>query len=174
AIIESSFDGLYVVDGQGVTLRLNKAFERITGVSASEFLGRNVSDIEAEGIVSESVSSLVLKRKEPVTIIQETKSGKTTLATGSPVMDKNGNIFRVVCNVRDITELNLLKQELEQARSLTQHYETQLRTLQTQYVGSHRLVVNSPKMRDLLAMVVRLAQVDSTILITGESGTGKE
>ena len=53
---------------------------------------------------------MTLNKRKPVTIIQEAKTGKITLATGSPVYDKNGNIFRVVCNVRDITELNLLKQ----------------------------------------------------------------
>ncbi|MEQ8237182.1 MAG: sigma 54-interacting transcriptional regulator, partial [Syntrophomonadaceae bacterium] len=81
---------------------------------------------------------------------------------------------RVVCNVRDITELNLLRQELEKVQGLTQHYENQLRTLQMQYNGSEKLVVSSAKMRKLLEMVIRLAAVDSTILITGESGTGKE
>jgi TyrR family helix-turn-helix protein len=36
------------------------------------------------------------------------------------------------------------------------------------------MVVNSPGMRKLMEMVIRLAKVDSTVLIAGESGTGKE
>ncbi len=174
AIIDSSFDGLYITDGDGVTLRLNKAFERITGVHGHEFLGRNVVDIEKEGIVSESVSAIAIKRQEAVTIMQEMKTGKTTLATGNPVFDEYGKIFRVVCNVRDITELNELKQKLEEVEGLSQHYESQLRTLKLQYSGSNKIIINSIKMKDLLSMVIRLAQFDSTILITGESGTGKE
>jgi PAS domain S-box-containing protein/TyrR family helix-turn-helix protein len=173
AIIESSYDGLYITDGNGKTLCLNKAFEMITGINGREFLGRNVHDIAREGIVSESVSSLALARKETVTIIQETRSGKTTLATGSPVFDKNGNIFRVVCNVRDITELNMLKQKLEQVQGLSQHYESQLKTLRI-YSGTDKIISKSSEMRKLLETVVRLAEVDSTILINGESGTGKE
>jgi PAS domain-containing protein len=43
-IINASFDGLYITDGKGVTLRLNKAFERITGVTAPECLGRNMQN----------------------------------------------------------------------------------------------------------------------------------
>ncbi|GAB6181001.1 sigma 54-interacting transcriptional regulator [Desulfotomaculum defluvii] len=172
AIIESSFDGLYITNGDGFTLRVNKAYERITGVDSSVFLGRHINDIIKEGIVSESVTALVLEHKEPVTIIQQNKSGKTTLATGNPVFDRNGAIFRVVCNVRDITELNMLKQELEQARGLSLHYEKQLRTLR--YAGSEKMVVHSAKMKDLMGLIMRLAKVDSTILITGESGTGKE
>ena len=173
AIIESSYDGLYITDGNGMTLRLNKAFEMITGINGREFLGRHVDDIAREGIVSESVSSLALARKETVTIIQETRSGKTTLATGSPVFDKIGNIFRVVCNVRDITELNMLKQKLEQVQGLSQHYESQLKTLRI-YSGTDKIISKSSEMRKLLETVVRLAEVDSTILINGESGTGKE
>lgn len=174
AIIESSFDGLYVTDGDGITLRLNKAFEMIMGIKGKEFLGRPVSDIENEGLVSESVSQLVLRRKEPVTIIQESRTGKTVLSTGNPVFDKKGNIFRVVSNVRDITELNQLKHKLEQAQGLTQHYESQLRTLRMQYLDNSNFVVKSAEMRNLLDMVIRLAQVDSIVMITGESGTGKE
>ena len=49
AIIESSFDGLYIADGEGKTLRVNKAFEMIMGISREEFLGKNVEDIEKEG-----------------------------------------------------------------------------------------------------------------------------
>jgi len=174
AIIESSFDGLYITDGDGITLRVNKSFERIMGINRDEFLGRNVEDIQRAGIVSESVSFLTLKQRKPVTIMQEAKTGKITLATGSPVYDKNGNIFRVVCNVRDMTELNILKQKLEQAEGLTHHYENQLRNLKLQFMGSNKMIINSDSMRNIIELVSRLAQVDSTTLITGESGTGKE
>ncbi|NLB51360.1 MAG: hypothetical protein GX808_00250, partial [Syntrophomonadaceae bacterium] len=34
AIIESMFDGLYVTDGQANTLRINKGFERVMGITA--------------------------------------------------------------------------------------------------------------------------------------------
>ena len=77
AIIDSSFDGLYITDGNGLTLRLNRAYERITGMSASEFIGKNVLEIEDEGIVSESVTALVLQRNEPVTISQEMRQAKS-------------------------------------------------------------------------------------------------
>lgn len=174
AIIESSFDGLYIADGKGITLRVNKAFEMITGISSEEFLGRDVEDIEKTGLVSESVTALALKKREPVTIIQTyEKTGALTLATGNPVFDKNGKLFRVVSNVRDITELDNLKHKLEQMQTLSQHYQNQLRSLRLQYANTE-VVVNAPCMKELLDTAFRMAQVDSTILIVGESGTGKE
>ncbi len=175
AIIESSHDGIYLTDGDGITLRLNEAFEKLTGFKRNELIGRNVEDLVNEkGVVSASVSALVLKEKRPKTIMQKTITGKLALTTGTPVFDRKGKIFRVVSNVREITELMLLKQQLEQAQGLSKHYESELRSLQMQYSGSEKLIVSSRKMKDLLETVVRLAQVDSTVLITGESGTGKE
>ncbi|MEZ6129096.1 MAG: sigma 54-interacting transcriptional regulator [Planctomycetaceae bacterium] len=46
--------------------------------------------------------------------------------------------------------------------------------LRTAIHGQHRLVGDSPAMRQLFDMIARVAPVDSTVLIRGESGTGKE
>jgi PAS domain S-box-containing protein/TyrR family helix-turn-helix protein len=173
AIVESSFDGLFITDGQGITLRYNKAFEQLTGIEACEYRGRSVDEIKRDGIISDPVTCYVLEQKKSITVMQKSRSGKITLTTGNPVFDVKGEIIRVVCNVRDITELNLLKQELEKEQGLSQHYENQIRVMQLKYTANERLVANSPKMRNLVDMVIRLAVVDSTILITGESGTGK-
>lgn len=174
AIIESSYDGLCITDGEGIILRVNKAFEMITGINAHELLGKDVKFVEKEGLMSQSVLSLVLEKRESVTVMQEMRAGKTSLVTANPVFDRQGSVIRVVVNVRDITELNMLKQKLEQVQGLSQHYANQLRNLHFRYKGANNLVVNSSKMRNLLETVIRLAEVNSTILITGESGTGKE
>ena len=85
AIIESSYDGLYLTNGEGITLRVNEAFEKLTGVKSSELVGGNVEDLVRErGIVSESVSALVLREKKPVTIMQKTKIGRQTLDDRNP------------------------------------------------------------------------------------------
>lgn len=169
AIIESSFDGLYVTDGEGNTLRVNKATERITGVPTGEVIGRNMRELVEEGVYSRSGTLLALEKQERVTTTLETRTGQTVLVTSNPIYDDEGNIFRVVTNVRDVTELNELKQKLEQ---ISQLYQTELQQLRLQ--NSQRLVVNSPKMKELLNLVTRLAGVDSTVLIQGESGVGKE
>ena len=40
AIIESSYDGIFITDGQAVTIRVNQAYLTITGLRAEEVLGR--------------------------------------------------------------------------------------------------------------------------------------
>jgi DNA-binding NtrC family response regulator len=39
---------------------------------------------------------------------------------------------------------------------------------------AHQLVGNSPKIRQVISMVAKVAPTDSTVLVCGESGTGKE
>ncbi|MCU0580465.1 MAG: PAS domain S-box protein, partial [Desulfobacterota bacterium] len=63
AIMDFSFDGLWITDRQGNIVKLNKAAERITGCRAEDLLGRNVADLVREGYVDESVTLEVLKRK---------------------------------------------------------------------------------------------------------------
>ncbi len=67
AIIESSFDGIYVTDGQARTLRVNTAYERITGIKREEVLGRTMMELVREGFFNESVTLRVLKSGKPDT-----------------------------------------------------------------------------------------------------------
>jgi PAS domain S-box-containing protein len=56
AIIESSYDGLYITDGNATTLRVNKAYERISGLERENLLGRNMRELVDRGFISQSVS----------------------------------------------------------------------------------------------------------------------
>lgn len=175
AIIESSYDGIYVTDGKGVTERVNTAYERITGYRRSEVIGKYMGDLVAAGYFDQSVSLLVQKEKKPVTIMQELKkTGKHVIVTGNPVFNKNGEMVKIVTNVRDITELNQLRQQLEETRELSERYLTELEELRKQTMMPENFVANSPEMLRLLELVKRVAQVDTTVLLQGESGVGKE
>jgi PAS domain S-box-containing protein len=172
AIIESSFDGIFVTDGDCKVLNVNQAYSRITGVLPEEVIGETMDDLVKRGIYDKSVSVLVREQLKPITLTQEVKTGKTILVTGNPIFDKNNKLFRIVTNVRDITELNQLKREVEHAHELSQHYQTQLVKAQLQEGDNY--VFRSQKSIDMLDLVLRVAKVDSTVLIQGESGCGKE
>lgn len=166
ALIDSSYDGIYITDGQGITLAINKATERITGLSAKDLVGRSMKDLVKEGVFSESVTLKVLKEKKSVTLVQRLINGRRTLVTGNPVFDQNGGIIRVITNVRDTTELNRLREELEQSRQLTP-----LRIKEIQIID---IVAQSKEMLDVLDLALLVARVDTPVLILGETGVGKE
>jgi PAS domain S-box-containing protein len=174
AIIESSFDGIYVTDGQARTLRVNTAYERITGLTRDEVLGRTMMDLVQNGFYNESVTVRVLESGRPQSILQTIKTGKTVMVTGTPFFDKDGRILLVVTNVRDVTELNLLQQKLENMDKLQTEARIELERLRETVRGNVRISWKSKKMQELLQLALRLSQVNSTVLVEGESGVGKE
>lgn len=172
AIIESSFDGLYLTDGQANTLRLNQGFERIMGITKEQCLGRNMADLVREGVFSRSGTLVALGTGKRATLSLTASTGKEAVVTSNPIYDEDGNIIMVITNVRDITELNMLQRELERVESLQELYKTELEQMKLE--NSRSLMMTSVKMKELVRMVIRIAAVDSTVLIQGESGTGKE
>lgn len=173
AIIESSYDGLYITDGEANTLRVNQAYERISGLKREDLIGRNMRDLVQEGVLDRSVTLEVLRLREPVTIMQDIAGYKHVIVTGNPFFDKNGDISLVVTNVRDITELNQLHLELEETRKISSRYQEELEGLQKLRAASHELIAKSESFRATLKQAVKVSQVDATVLITGESGVGK-
>lgn len=173
-IIESSYDGIWITDGEGYTLHVNSAYERISGLKKEELLGRHMQELVDKGYFSDSVTLHVLKNKERATIIHEIrKTGKRTLITGNPIFNEDGEIVRVVTNVRDITELIQLKQTLEDKEKQAARYQNELAQLRSQRVQED-FVVESQQMRHIYDLATWVGQVDSTVLILGESGVGKE
>ena len=169
-IIESSFDGIYLTDSSGRILRVNEAFTRITGIGSEELLNKTVDELVERGVFKHTIPLEALADGRPVTISQEVRTGKTILVTSNPIMDADGHISRIVHNARDITELNNLKNKLEQVESLSQHYREQLNKIKI----SNKYIAKAQSSKALIELVMRLSAVDTTVLITGESGVGKE
>ena len=62
AIIDSSYDGIYVTDGKANTLMINKSYENITGLQRKDMLNKNMNELEKEGYISKSSTLMVIKR----------------------------------------------------------------------------------------------------------------
>jgi len=173
-IIESSYDGMWITDGQGNSLHINSAYERISGIKREELLGRNMRELVDKGYFSDSVTLHVLEKKERVTMMHEIRNtGKRVLITGNPIFNEAGDIERVVTNVRDITELIKLKRDLEDKEKQAARYQNELAQLRS-LRGDDDIVVESAQMRHIFDLATWVGQVDSTVLVLGESGVGKE
>ncbi len=173
AIIDSSYDGLWICDHNGIVMRINRASERINGIDRKQVIGRKMEDLIREGLIDRSVTLEVLKRRTTVTLIQQIKNGKQILITGSPIFNDQGKISMVVANERDITELNRLRYELEESQSLTFKYLSEINQLHNQNSLLPEINVRSKTMHKVFHTALKVAQVDSTVLIQGETGVGK-
>ncbi|WP_067935035.1 sigma-54 interaction domain-containing protein [Alicyclobacillus kakegawensis] len=174
-IFDNSYDVLYVSDGEGRTLRASNACEILWGKKPEELVGRTVYELEREGVYRPSATRLALERGEKVQVIQQTKTGRRLMVVSTPIRDVHGKITRVVNASRDITEIHELEEELKQMKALIEGYRQQLYEAQNKERNrQHKLVFHSKVMSDLSSTLVKVAMVDSTVLITGESGVGKE
>ncbi len=174
AIISSSYDGIYVTDGEANTIRVNRAYEDITGIKAQEVLGRNMRDLVDEGYFSESVTLKVLEEGTTVTLSQELKTGKHVLVTGNPFFDDEGAVKMVVTNVRDMTDLDRLNQRLEESLEMTRVYRDKLQELQLSSYKDSEIIRASKAMSSVYDLVERVCRTDATILFEGETGVGKD
>ncbi|MDG5854731.1 sigma 54-interacting transcriptional regulator [Clostridium beijerinckii] len=174
SIIECSYDGIYITDGEANTIKINNAYESITGLKRSEVLGRNMKDLEKEGVISQSATLLVLKNRKTTTIQQEFKTGVKVLVSSNPIFDKNGKIIMVVTNVRDVTQLYELKEQLQKNKEITLKYVSEIEEMRTQLLNTSEIVAEDHKTIEIIQLANRIAKVDTTILMLGETGAGKD
>jgi len=178
AIIESSYDGLYIIDNTGRVVRVNSSWEKICGFSRDYIIGRTARELVSDGFYDNSAAMLTLERKETSTVMLEItsgcKKGQKIIATGTPIFGVDGEVEQVVVNVRDITALENLKFQLEETKKLSKKYASELEEIRLQQYKMDDIVINSPAMQRVIDLAVRVSQVDSTVIITGESGVGKE
>ncbi|HKL00312.1 MAG TPA: sigma 54-interacting transcriptional regulator [Desulfotignum sp.] len=172
-IIDSSNDGLWICDGNGVVVRVNPSSAKMIGLSATEVVGRHMSELVEKKLVDRSVTLEVLKTRKKVSLIQETRIGRQLFLTATPVFDKNGELFRVVVNERDITEITRLQEQLKENAALTERYKRDILEKQIQETEYRQIVAQSANFQKIIQKAIKLGEVDSSVLILGESGTGK-
>jgi len=173
-IINSSYDGIVIADADGVIIHQNPSYAKITGLPTSQCIGRHLSDLEKEGVIDCSATLIALREKRPVTITQKINTGATVLVSAVPIRDKNGNITKVVNNVRDLTYLNNLQSEKKKLEEKNKAIQKELEALKLQNNPTLSIVANSEAMHKVLDRALKVARIDSGILIEGPSGSGKE
>ena len=174
AIFDISYDVIYVSDENGVTLRVSSACEELWGKKQEELIGKSVYELETMGIYNPSVTRIVLEKKETVSLIQSTRTGRRLMVVGTPIKDENGKIIRVVNASRDITEIDRLQSKLDETRQLMEGYKKELEQLKSKSVARNQIIYQSIEMEKVIALAYRVKDVDSTVLISGETGVGKE
>jgi DNA-binding NtrC family response regulator len=140
------------------------------GKEAADHLGRDVFDLVIADLKMEPVSGLdllrLVKQMSPdVEVILITAYGTIEVAVEAmklgafDFITKPFQVEEILLRVRNALEKHRLKEEVNQLR-------TEVKTA----FGFEGIV----GMSEVLTILPRIAQTDSTVLVTGESGTGKE
>ncbi len=170
-LLDALHDGVYITDGRGVTVAINQAYERITGLKRSDVLGHHMQELVRRGYISKSVSLEVIRDGKPVTLVQSLRDGRKILVSGLPMLAHDGTLSHVVTSVRDITELLRAKHAQEQLRQLHSLHDTYSVSSGTDEQSLE--LVTSDATADCFALAERVAATDVKVLIQGETGTGK-
>lgn len=170
AIIECSFDGIYITDGEANTWMINEAYERITGLDSEKLLGENMWTLMERGIISSSGSLLAIAEKRIVTLYQTFSTGKRAMITSTPIFDDDGEIVLVETNVRDLTEICALREQVERDKNELEQ-RRQLEFIKEKKVD---MVVCDENTIKTLLLADSVAKMDTTVVLCGESGVGKE
>ncbi|AXF55384.1 sigma-54 interaction domain-containing protein [Salicibibacter kimchii] len=166
-ILENSYDGISITDKQGVTVRINSSVERLTGVPKEYFLGKSADKLMTRGFLQESVTSKVLKSKEPVTVFQGGVDNKQIVMTGAPLYNENNEVEKVVINIRDASELAFVKNEDSRTHQKSSHEKHSSKS-------KHEMICKDKKMIGIYDIIERIANVEASVLLSGETGVGKD
>jgi len=161
AILDSVPDGIHTIDTDWRITSFNREAERITGYTAAEAVGQYCYKILNSSLCQEACPlKRTLESGLPLHDVEGTvtnRNGETVrLLFSTAVFEEPGQA--VTGGVESIRDLGVLRQLLVQAPG------------DEQETG---LVAFDPRMTQIMALVQRIKDTDSTILITGESGTGK-
>ena len=173
AIIEHSFDGIFITDKNANVLRINHAYEDITGLKSEDVLGKNMADLVKRKLISHSGSLIVARTKKPVTLQQRFRSGKEALVTSSPIFDKNGTLIMIVTNVRDLTEIYNLKEIVQEKTDAMERLRLELAHIQGPAAEQEVIAKDETTLAAML-LANRVAPMDTTVILLGETGVGKE
>lgn len=170
-LLDSMHDGIWVIDANGITQRVNKAMERIAGIREEDMVGRHVAEAMRDNKFTTCVTLRALEEKRPVTMFDDYANGRRCLNTSTPIFGEDGEVWRVIACIRDITELEEMSARLVELERANQTYKSRLQTLETG--DNHGIIGNSAPTGKLRQGVLKAAGTDAVALILGETGTGK-
>lgn len=174
-LIDALHDGVYITDADGITLKVNSAYERLTGLRAEDVVGQHMQALVEQGVISQSVSLRVLKEGKALSLMQSVSQGKRLLVSGTPIFAADGRVRYVVSTVRDMTELLRMKHERDELQQLKQlrNSTAKLHAGQRDDLLDASPVADKPASGRVFMQARQVAGSDVKVLLQGETGVGK-
>ncbi|AFM40818.1 PAS domain S-box [Desulfosporosinus acidiphilus SJ4] len=172
--IASSYDGIIICDRQSEILRCNPAVGRILEVSWEDLVGKAFKELVDNGVFRKNIIHLVKKQGGLVSILERSAAEHSLVITGNPVFDDEGEIVKVVINIRDMSELVYLREALEESKQLSEKYQAEIAQMKNHEETSSNVRACSVIMKNVLDLAARVSKVDTPVVLVGEPGAGKE
>ena len=169
AIIECIDDGIWITDGSGTCLEINR--QALGCQKREDIIGKTMKELVGEGVYDSSVTLKVLDTKKKETLVQHEET--EILTTGIPYIEDD-EIKLVVCCERELKELDIMKKQLRINEEKLDLYKSEIAYLRSVLAKEVDLVIESKAMKNVVEMAATAAKYGSRVLIEGETGVGKE
>lgn len=169
-IIDFTYDGLVVVDKDGIIQVLNRPYADFLGVDQKSSIGKHVTEV----IENTRMHIVAKSEKEEIAQLQKI-NGSYMIATRVPIR-KDGKIVGAVGKVlfKNLDQLNSLSKRVQSLEKELSKYKGEFRESNKATYTFESLIGKSPAFLEAKAQAKKAAKSDSNVLILGESGTGKE
>lgn len=161
-VLGSVADGVFTVNRDWQITSFNRAAERITGIPASQAIGKRCSEVFHANIcergcaLRETLKTGSEQIDVPARILNnQGRSVPISLSTAA-MRDSEGKMLGAVETFRDLSAIEQLRKEI------------------TQKYTFEDIVGKSEAFRKIFAIMPDIGESDSTVLIEGPSGSGKE
>lgn len=164
-------DGIVIVDKTSRIIYVNDAYTRILQISKDRVLHKLMSEIEPGATILNALKDATPK----LNMVVEVKTlGKELMVNITPIME-NEQLIGAISVFKDITELSLITQELENTQRLSKKIFQSVSNATSEMPPEFSNVIGKDsKFVHCLQLAKTVAPTDATVLIEGESGTGKE
>lgn len=170
AVLNSAYEGIVVVDENGIITMFNDAYCRFLNVKQEDMVGKHVTDA-----IENTRMHVVLKTGKPEIRHIQRIQGHDMICDRIPIKG-DGKIIGAVGKVlfRDVSEVDELLKQTEQLKEQLEYYKSELAKERKTRYSLDNIIGQSRVMAVLKELVRKFAKSSSTVLIRGESGTGKE
>ena len=192
-ILTSAGEGIYGLDGQGLTTFVNPAAAEMLGWEPDELLGKFqhavIHHTNADGSpyaakncpIYAAFNDGAVHRVDDELFWRKDGTSFPVEYVSTPICHPEDGLVGAVVTFRDITERKAAEQALQNAMTELEALKDRLieenAYLQEEIKLNHRfeeIVGASPRLRKVLHKVEQVARTSATVLILGETGTGKE
>jgi PAS domain S-box-containing protein len=169
-IFDYTYDGLVVIDKDGIIEMLNQSYADFLGVDQESSIGKHVTEV----IENTRMHIVAQTGKQEVAQLQKI-NGNYMIASRVPML-KDGEIVGVVGKVlfKNLDQLNSLSKRVQSLEKELRKYKGEFRERNKATYSFDSLLGNSPTFLEAKNQAKKSAKSDSNVLILGESGTGKE
>lgn len=168
-LFENAYEGLVVVDTDGIVTMISSAYSRFLGVEEN-VIGKHVSEVIDNTKLHETVKTGIAESA----VVQKI-NGNHTIVSRIPVY-KDGVITNAIGKVvyRNIRELDEIHAKIGKIEEQLENYKHELSQVNKAKYNFNDIIGGSGAMKQVMNMAKKAAYTNSNVLILGESGTGKE